>query len=227
MRFSDLMASFKQSIDTASWGDPLPRILEHHENGPSLLDEHLADRRSGDHLRLEDVGVVDLWRRVEEPVGVGHQRGGDRSVEMRLSLRESNQAPSGRVPDLRFVWSGRPDSNRRPSPWQGDALPTEPRPQWDTYLSTPTFTTRTRSDHQTSRWWGTFAVLPHGAQAPQTRAETAKSGVQQRVIDQLSSDPSTRRSLVCHCWPASTEAPRCARTSATIRWVSNRATEAG
>ena len=25
--------------------------------------------------------------------------------------------------------SGRPDSNRRPSPWQGDALPTEPRPQ--------------------------------------------------------------------------------------------------
>jgi hypothetical protein len=27
------------------------------------------------------------------------------------------------------IWSGRPDSNRRPSPWQGDALPTEPRPQ--------------------------------------------------------------------------------------------------
>ncbi len=25
--------------------------------------------------------------------------------------------------------SGRPDSNRRPSPWQGDALPTEPRPR--------------------------------------------------------------------------------------------------
>jgi hypothetical protein len=27
------------------------------------------------------------------------------------------------------VWSGRRDSNPRPSPWQGDALPTEPRPQ--------------------------------------------------------------------------------------------------
>ena len=26
-------------------------------------------------------------------------------------------------------WSGRRDSNPRPSPWQGDALPTEPRPQ--------------------------------------------------------------------------------------------------
>ena len=28
-----------------------------------------------------------------------------------------------------FVWSGRRDSNPRPSPWQGDALPTEPRPR--------------------------------------------------------------------------------------------------
>ncbi len=27
------------------------------------------------------------------------------------------------------VWSGRRDSNPRPSPWQGDALPTEPLPQ--------------------------------------------------------------------------------------------------
>ena len=26
-------------------------------------------------------------------------------------------------------WSGRRDSNPRPSPWQGDALPAEPRPQ--------------------------------------------------------------------------------------------------
>ena len=26
-------------------------------------------------------------------------------------------------------WSGRRDSNPRPSPWQGDALPTEPLPQ--------------------------------------------------------------------------------------------------
>ena len=27
------------------------------------------------------------------------------------------------------AWSGRRDSNPRPSPWQGDALPTEPRPR--------------------------------------------------------------------------------------------------
>ena len=28
-----------------------------------------------------------------------------------------------------FVWSGKRDSNSRPSPWQGDALPTELFPQ--------------------------------------------------------------------------------------------------
>ena len=28
-----------------------------------------------------------------------------------------------------LLWSGRRDSNPRPSPWQGDALPTEPRPR--------------------------------------------------------------------------------------------------
>ena len=30
----------------------------------------------------------------------------------------------------RLSWSGRRDSNPRPSPWQGDALPTEPRPHF-------------------------------------------------------------------------------------------------
>jgi hypothetical protein len=28
-----------------------------------------------------------------------------------------------------FIWSGRRDSNPRPSPWQGDALPAELRPR--------------------------------------------------------------------------------------------------
>ncbi len=37
---------------------------------------------------------------------------------------------SGGLPGLRRAkkWSGRRDSNPRPSPWQGDALPTEPLP---------------------------------------------------------------------------------------------------
>src|SRR5918992_1504683 len=49
------------------------------------------------------------------------------TLDLRSFSRES-RVPH-RTPDLRFRWSGRPDSNRRPSPWQGDALPTEPRPQ--------------------------------------------------------------------------------------------------
>ncbi len=31
--------------------------------------------------------------------------------------------------DIKFKWSGQRDSNPRPSPWQGDALPTEPCPR--------------------------------------------------------------------------------------------------
>src|SRR5690349_3265060 len=35
------------------------------------------------------------------------------------------------------IWSGRRDSNPRPSPWQGDALPTEPRPREPLTVATP------------------------------------------------------------------------------------------
>ena len=38
-------------------------------------------------------------------------------------------ALSKRAPDLRFLGSGRRDSNPRPQPWQGCALPAEPRPR--------------------------------------------------------------------------------------------------
>jgi hypothetical protein len=59
-----------------------------------------------------------------------------------------------RVPDCSY-WSGRPDSNRRPQPWQGCALPTEPRPQWSFYLSTP-------ENRAEARWPKSFRqhVLP-------------------------------------------------------------------
>ena len=36
--------------------------------------------------------------------------------------RGADLSPS-HIPDLDFLWSGRRDSNPRPSPWQGDALP--------------------------------------------------------------------------------------------------------
>src|SRR5690242_18173669 len=42
--------------------------------------------------------------------------------------RTRNSRPIGRL-ICGDDWSGRRDSNPRPSPWQGDALPTEPRPR--------------------------------------------------------------------------------------------------
>ena len=38
----------------------------------------------------------------------------------------------------KIAWSGRRDSNPRPSPWQGDALPAEPRPREPVRIATPT-----------------------------------------------------------------------------------------
>ena len=57
------------------------------------------------------------------------------AVWWRLSALSSNEGRppedhSGLRPTSGEVrWSGRPDSNRRPQPWQGCALPTEPRPR--------------------------------------------------------------------------------------------------
>src|SRR5438445_13032448 len=36
-----------------------------------------------------------------------------------------------------FPWSGRRDSNPRPPPWQGGALPTEPRPRGSYFTLAP------------------------------------------------------------------------------------------
>jgi len=58
-----------------------------------------------------------------------------------------NEGPARTGPDLHLLWSGRRDSNPRPPPWQGGALPTEPRPHapeghsksrhWDSSLQRP------------------------------------------------------------------------------------------
>ncbi len=62
-------------------------------------------------------------------------------------------------------WSGRRDSNPRPSPWQGDALPAEPRPQAVANLSRPT------PDHQPlTRQGGGVRRTPGGDSAPPGRA---------------------------------------------------------
>src|SRR2546427_6887905 len=42
------------------------------------------------------------------------------------TAHDVNPTPDPREP---LTWSGRRDSNPRPPPWQGGALPTEPRPR--------------------------------------------------------------------------------------------------
>ena len=49
----------------------------------------------------------------------------------------SENIGSDEAADLRKRWSGRRDSNPRPSPWQGDALPAEPRPREASRISAP------------------------------------------------------------------------------------------
>src|SRR5688572_11134523 len=50
--------------------------------------------------------------------------------------REKEDARSNRIRRSHgLFWSGRRDSNPRPPPWQGGALPTEPRPRTDSLAS--------------------------------------------------------------------------------------------
>jgi hypothetical protein len=52
-----------------------------------------------------------------------------RAIKGRWMGPDASRRPPERAPDLRFLGSGRRDSNPRPQPWQGCALPTEPRPR--------------------------------------------------------------------------------------------------
>ena len=52
-----------------------------------------------------------------------------RNSTVRLALHSKCRA------EHEFCWSGRRDSNPRPSPWQGDALPAELRPRWSATVS--------------------------------------------------------------------------------------------
>src|ERR671925_415837 len=68
-------------------------------------------------------------------------------------LHYSKTAPMFRrtAADTPAIWSGRRDSNPRPPPWQGGALPTEPRPR----------------DPQSTKCWTVAGRLPdaRGAEA--------------------------------------------------------------
>ena len=69
--------------------------------------------------------------------GAGRNRTDDRGFAvlcLTTWLRRQREAGSGRIGAPHFE-SGKPDSNRRPPPWQGGALPTELFPQRTGYRS--------------------------------------------------------------------------------------------
>src|SRR3989337_826949 len=111
-------------------------------------------RRRPDSNRLIEgleTSPLTTWvRRPDVPAGVPALKllAGPRGFEPRFTDPKSavlplDEGPAGMacarpvyVPGGR-EWSGRRDSNPRPSPWQGDALPTEPLPLDDARPSHP------------------------------------------------------------------------------------------
>ena len=94
-------------------------------------------------LRLFDKAAS--WRRRRRPRssrGNAGQFVGRHPGPLGSNLRFSSGLVSmPKAPDSAAVWgfwlSGRPDSNRRPSAWEADALPTELRPRYPKIYSGP------------------------------------------------------------------------------------------
>src|SRR5438105_4738144 len=64
--------------------------------------------------------------------------------------------PGRQVRGIRAIWSGTPGSNRRPSPWQGDALPAELVPRnggWLSLAVPPCQACRKRAHSRPQRRW--------------------------------------------------------------------------
>src|SRR5699024_11151323 len=89
------------------------------EHGPDTERERIREQREPEEPRpRRDRGSALV---------VGDT--GFEPVTSSVSGKRATAAPIARAPEgARSGWSGRPDSNRRPSPWQGDALPAELRP---------------------------------------------------------------------------------------------------
>ena len=86
-------------------------------------------------------------------------------------------------PELGFYWSGRRDSNPRPSPWQGDALPTEPRPRVPDTLARRSGTSELRA---VGRQVG--ALCPRRYAPPRARSTSAASASSRRTAISSTSD---------------------------------------
>ena len=102
-------------------------MLGSNQRPPRCQRGALPLRQSPSRRRRESNPRTGLCRPLPKPLG--HSASARRSLLGKHGFGHpkyrAGQGPAGRNP---APPSGRRDSNPRPSPWQGDALPTEPRP---------------------------------------------------------------------------------------------------
>src|SRR3989441_12570085 len=118
-------------------GSRLGRLRGHP--GPRMVTEEWAAHAAPLHRRVQpeisEVPSDDVRaHRVSDPYFSGPYF----TVALTLRTRRRCLPESGDANSSeKSVLSGRRDSNPRPSPWQGDALPTEPRPRESIILPPP------------------------------------------------------------------------------------------
>ena len=79
-------------------------------------------------------------------------------IELRIKDLQSSALPLGYVA---IIWSGKRDSNSRPPPWQGDALPTELFPQVATRRGLEPLTSAVTGRHSNQlNYRAVFTFLP-------------------------------------------------------------------
>ncbi|GEM_PF-3496498 len=114
---------------TAEWHCAKPlRSGDHHASTKTAEPAVLTIEEAGTLLRIScnsAYAAARKWRtnRTMQPgkqVGTISNRKNKRKPQVKTQEAPAEAGASS--------WSGRPDSNRRPSPWQGDALPAELRP---------------------------------------------------------------------------------------------------
>ena len=115
-------ASTPHGLACFSWA-----MLGSNQRPPRCQRGALPLRQSPSRRRRESNPRTGLCRPLPKPLG--HSASARRSLLGKHGFGHpkyrAGQGPAGRNP---APPSGRRDSNPRPSPWQGDALPTEPRP---------------------------------------------------------------------------------------------------
>ena len=131
----DVRLSLEKSFPSEGKSDgPSQENLQSQKN---LGVEHLRQMHSEPRRWNHPLRPID---RNESRKSSASQQG-DRFMRASECLRKPDNKKAADFSTAVFTWSGQRDSNPRPSPWQGDALPAEPCPhvKFSTLEATPGF----------------------------------------------------------------------------------------